>query len=397
MQTNRGTMAVQAGGRSADIEYLPFPERPPSRPASEDRSGPWNAILSFFGVRKAPPLPKRPPSVELQSGPSKPARQERNQAALVIAPSASDIKPVQPFPFLDLPFELLCEVIARVPPGQRHLFYDGSPLGTTCKAFYAAVSAVSAMPDYRDDDVIARRVVGMRRSTQVQPMLDAIVNAAPGIREWAAATVVLMTAGMPEIARRSQLTTALDRARNHSSLWEFELMRHLAWWIPDTDSELFSLLTIRALQFEPKSEDEYLAKARVLAQLAQRISPNDLAGTVRRWESIYQSVVARPRNEDVLTVTGLRTGFNHLSDIFQCKFSVDSEGMLLCKLIRLYRTVDSLQTKKFMAACNPEELHPRVPPTPLPGTVKPQDPMRALSSFTVRPIPTVHRLPSHIM
>lgn len=396
VQTNRGTMAVQAGGHSADIEYLPFPERPPSRPASEDRSGPWNAILSFFGVRKAPPLPKRPPSVELQSGPSKPARQERHDTPPPIEAPAFAAKPVQPFPFLELPFELLCEVIGRVPAGQRHSFRGDSPLGTTCKAFHAAINTLSTMPLHRDDDAIARRVAGMKWGSQVAPTIEQLANAQPLMREWALPTIIVMTSGMMAKTRLETVVATLNRAGKQSSLWEFELLRHLARWVPDTDNELLGLLTDRTLQIEAKNGQEHLAKARVLAQLSQRISPNDIPGTVRRWESIYIAVSARPRKEDILTLRGLRAGYRHLSDTFQCQFNVDSEGMLLCRLIQLNRKVDSLEAAQFMAACTERELELLPPPTPLPGTVKAPDPLRAIS-IMVRPIPQVHRLPSHIM
>lgn len=190
----------------------------------------------------------------------------------------------------------------------------------------------------------------------------------------------------------------LQRAKNHSTLWELEVMRHLALSLPDTDNELLSLLVERALRTDTEGDEEYLAKARVLAQLAQRISPNDLPGTVRRWESIYKAVSANHRHEDVLTVLGLRAGFDHLSsDTFNCKFNVESEGMLLCRLIWLYRAVESLQSKQYMAACTKEELTPRPPPEPLPGTVKKPDPLRAYSDIMVGPITKIDRLPSHIL
>jgi hypothetical protein len=353
--------------------------------------------LSFFGVRKAAPTHKRPPSVELHPVPAKPPRQDRVETDVIKPAPTVALKPAKPFPFLDLPFELLCEVMARVPPGPRHLPYGGSPLATTCRAFHAAIKAVSTMPPYRDDDAIARRVVGMRTGDQVQPMIDSLVDAKPAMREWAVATVTVMTAGMPESARRDEMIAVLDRAKEHSSLWELELVRHLARWLPDTDSTLLSLLTDRAIQFDAQTDDEHLGKARALAQLAQRISPNDLPGTVRRWESIFTLVSTHPRIEDILTLRGLEAGFDHLRNTFQCKFNVDSGGMLLCRLIQLYRVVDSLEAKRFMAACTAGELALRQPPTPLPGTVKPHDPMRAFTSIMVRPIPTVGPLPSHLM
>lgn len=396
VQTNRGAMAVQAGGHSADIEYLPFPERPPSRPASEDRSGPWNAILSFFGVRKAPPLPKRPPSVELQSGPSKPARQDPGEATAAVVVHVPEPKPTQPFPFLDLPFEMLCEVIERVPVEKRHLCYGESPLGTTCKAFHAAITAVSQMPQYRDDDAVVRRVVGMRTSAQIPSAMGLFISATPRIRQWATATVINMASDIPESARRHELVAALRRASEHSKLWELELMRNIAMSLPDNDSELMTMLTEHVLALEAKTHDEYLAKARVLAQLSQRISPNDVSGSVRRWESIFTAVWSHPRREDILTTRGLQAGFDHLSNTFRVKFNIESSGVLLCRLIELHQAVYSLDADKFMASCSEEELRLRPPPTPLPGTVKPHDPMRAYSSIMVRPIPQVDRLPSHI-
>lgn len=402
---DHGTMAVQAGGSSARIQYVraadgpPVPPVPRVYPARDGQAGPWDKVLSFFGIRKPAPNHDRPHSTDGRAGSDKPPGESRVETTAVKSatpPAKAESAP--PFPILKLPFELLCEVMARVPAGDRHFFRGDAPLGTTCKAFHNAINAVSAMPQHRDSDVIARRVAGMKWSNQVVPMVDALVNAKPSTREWALPAVIRMTCEMSVAGRRDMVTMALNRAKQHSAQWEFELMRHLARWLPDTDSELLTLLADRALRHDPKDDDERLSKARVLAQLAQRISPNDLPGTVRRWESIYKAVSAHPYPEDVLTVRGLRAGFDHLSsDTFNCKFSVESEGMLLCRLIWLYRAVDSVHSKQYMAACNEDELVLRKPPKPLPGTVKPPDPMRAYSSVTTRPIPRIDRLPSHIM
>lgn len=396
VQTNRGAMAVQAGGHSADIEYLPYPERPPSRPASEDRSGPWNAILSFFGVRKAPPQPKRPPSVELQSGPSKPARQDPGEATAAVVVHVPEPKPTQPFPFLDLPFEMLCEVIERVPVEKRHLCYGESPLGTTCKAFHAAITAVSQMPQYRDDDAVVRRVVGMRTSAQIPSAMGLFISATPRIRQWATATVINMASDIPESARRHELVAALRRASEHSKLWELELMRNIAMSLPDNDSELMTMLTEHVLALEATGTDEHLARARVLAQLGQRISPTDVSGTVRRWESIFTAVSTQPRKEYVMTVRCLDAAFEHLSDMYQCHFHIGSVGNLAGRLFQLARDVHSPDAERFFAACTSQELERRQPPKPLPGTVTPRDPLRSFSRIMVRPIPQVERLPSHI-
>lgn len=396
VQGNHGSMAVQAGGNAVGVEYVLPEGEPPTHPSREGRSGPWEAILSFFGVRKAAPAHKRPASLELQPNFNMPPTQEQVEAIAVEAVPIFEAEPTNPFPFLELPFELLCEVIARVPADARHLHRGGAPLGTTCKAFHAAISSVSTMAPYRDEDFIARRVIGMTQGGQVQPMIASLVNATPRVREWALSGIVAMTGGMTEMGRRTQLTGALDNAMQHSSMWGLEVMRHLARKLPDTDSDLLALLVDRAVQFNAQNDDESLAKARVLAQLAQRISPNDLAGTLRRWELMYQSVLAHPQDVDVLTVRGLRAGFDHLTCTFRCDFNVESRGMLLCRLLSLYRQVDSPQTARFMAACTNEELRLRQPPEPLPGTVKPHDPMRAYSSIMARPIPTIERLPSHI-
>ena len=402
---DHGTMAVQAGGSSARIQYVRAAEGPPAHPAHPARDGqpgPWDKVLSFFGIRKLAPLHDRPHVTDRQAGPDSAPPEHRVEAAPVKgnpppAPTA-ETKPATPFPILKLPFELLCEVMARVPAGDRHFFRGDAPLGTTCKAFYNAINAVSAMPQHRDSDVIARRVAGMKWSNQVVPIIDALINAKPSSREWALPAVVRMTCEMSTAGRRDMVVMALNRAKEHSAQWELELMRHLARWLPDTDSELLTLLTDRTLRHDPQDDEERLSKARVLAQLAQRISPNDLPGTVRRWESIYKAVSAHPRPQDVLTVRGLRAGFDHLSsDTFNCKFNVESEGMLLCRLIWLYRAVETLQSKQYMAACSADELVLRKPPKPLPGTVKPPDPLRAYSSIMTRPIPRVDRLPSHIM
>ncbi len=388
---DHGTMAVQAGGHSARIQYVR---------ATDGQAGPWEKVLSFFGIRKPAPHHDRPLRVESRPGTEQPPREDRIERTEVRSdlPSPAKAKTPAPFPVLDLPFELLCEVMARVPAGDRHFFRGDAPLGTTCKAFHSAINAVSAMEQHRDSDAIARRVAGMRRGGHVPPMIEELVNAKPAAREWALKAVVLMAGGMSVAGRRETMMAVLERAKQRSTLWEFELMRHLARWLPDTDNELLSLLTERALRRDAQSDDEHLAKARVLAQLAQRISPNDLPGTVRRWESIYEAVSAQRRPQDVLAVRGLRAGFDHLSsDTFNCKFNVDSEGMLLCNLIWLYRVVDSVQSKQYMAACSADELVLRQPPKPLPGTVKPRDPLRAYSSIMTRPIPKIDHLPSHIM
>lgn len=397
--SDHGTMAVQAGGSSARIQYVRATDGPLAHRGGDGKAGPWDKFLSFFGIRKPAPNHDRPHSAESWPASERPPIEDRIETTAV----KSDASPAKtesatPFPILKLPFELLCEVMARVPAGERHFFRGDAPLGTTCKAFHAAINSVSAMAQHRDSDAIARRVAGMKWSNQVVPMIDALVNAKPSAREWALPALIRMTCEMSPMGRRDMVMMALNRAKEHSAQWELELMRHLARWLPDTDSELLTLLTDRVLRRDAADHDEHLSKARVLAQLAQRISPNDLPGTVRRWESIYKAVSAHPRDEDVLTVRGLRAGFDHLSsDTFNCKFSVESEGMLLCKLIWLYRAVDSLQSKQYMAACSADELVLRNPPKPLPGTVKPPDPLRAYSSIMTRPIPRIDRLPSHIM
>lgn len=402
---DHGTMAVQAGGSSARIQYVRAAEGPPAHPAHPVRDGqpgPWDKVLSFFGIRKLAPLHDRPHVTDRQAGPDSAPPEHRVEAAPVKchpppAPTA-ETRPPTPFPILKLPFELLCEVMARVPAGDRHFFRGDSTLGTTCKAFHAAIDAVSKMEPHREDDAIARRISGMMWGSQVPAMIEELAQAKPSVREWALQAVMIMVTGMSVSGRRDTMMMVLDRASKDSALWELELMRHLARGVPDTDCQLLALLTERALRHDAKTDDEYLAKARVLAQLAQRISPNDLSGTVRRWESIYQAVSAHPRHEDVLTVRALRAAFDHLSsDTFNCKFNVEPEGMLLCRLIWLYRAVDSLRSKEYMAACTEYELALRRPPEPLPGTVKKPDPLRAYSSIMTRPIPRIDRLPSHIM
>ncbi|KAA0180308.1 F-box protein [Cupriavidus gilardii] len=395
---DHGTMAVQAGGNSARIQYVRAADGPPAHQGGDGKAGPWDKVLSFFGIRKPAPHHDRPHIADSRPADRPPVENRVETTVIQSAPPPAKAESATPFPILKLPFELLCEVMARVPAGERHFYRGNAPLGTTCKAFHNAINAVSAMPQHRDSDAIARRVAGMQWSNQVVPMMDALVNAKPSAREWALPAVIRMTCEMSAVGRRDMVMMALNRAREHSAQWELELMRHLARWLPDTDSELLTLLADRALKHDAKDDDEHLSKARVLAQLAQRISPNDLPGTVRRWESIYKAVSAHPRNEDVLTVRGLRAGFDHLSsDTFNCKFSVESEGMLLCRLIWLYRAVDSLQSKQYMAACSPGELVLRQPPKPLPGTVKQHDPLRAYSSIMAGPIPKIDRLPSHIM
>lgn len=396
---DHGTMAVQAGGSSARIQYVRVSDGHPTHPARDGQAGPLDRVLSFFGIRKPAPNRDRPHSADCRPGSEKPPGQDRIEMTAVKSdPPPAKPESATPFPILKLPFALLCEVMARVPPGDRHFLRGNAPLATTCKAFHNAINAVSAMPQHRDSEAIARRVAGMKWSNQVVPMVDALVNAKPSVRDWALPAVIRMTCEMSAVGRRDMVTMALDRAKEHSAQWELEVMRHLARWLPDTDSELLTLLTDRALRHEPEGHEERLSKARVLAQLAQRISPNDLPGTVRRWESIYKAVSADPRHEDVLTVRGLRAGFDYLSsDAFNCKFSVESEGMLLCRLIWLYRAVDSGQSKQYMAACSADELVPRTPPRLLPGTVKPPDPLRAYSGITTRAIPRIDRLPTHIM
>lgn len=397
---DHGTMAMQAGGGSARVQYVRATDLPASHPPGDGHIGPWEKILSFFGIRKPAPVHDRPHIPDRRPGPDQALPERRVEAVPVKyepLPSAGT-KPATPFPILKLPHELLCEVMARVPAIDRHIFRGNAPLGTTCKAFYAAINDVSAMALHRDEDDIARRIAGMRSGWQVPLMIDALFNAKPTVREWGLRVVIRMAAGMSVTGRRDTFLAVLQHAKTHSTLWEFELMRHLARSLPDTDNELLSRLTERVLQTDARCDEEYLARARVLAQLAQRISPNDLPGTVRRWESIYKAVSANPRHEDVLAVRGLRAGFDHLSsDTFNCKFSVESEGTLLCRLIWLYRAVDSLQSKQYMAACTEDELALLPPPEPLPGTVKKPDPLRAYSDIMVRPIPKIDRLPSYFM
>ncbi|MCG5261220.1 F-box domain-containing protein [Cupriavidus gilardii] len=403
---DHGTMAMQAGGCSARVQYVRATDLPASHSPGDGHIGPWEKILSFFGIRKPAPvhdrpqIPDRPHIPDRRHGPDQALPEHRVEAVPVeyTPPPPAETKPATPFPILKLPFELLCEVIARVPAADRHFFRGNTTLGTTCKAFHAAINAVSNMEPHRADDAIARRISGMMWGSQIPPTIEELAKAKPSVREWALQAVMIMATGMSVTGRRDTMMLVLQRARKQSALWELELMRHLARWLPDTDSELLTLLTERVLRHDAKSDDEHLAKARVLAQLAQRISPNDLPGTVRRWESIYKAVSDHPRHEDVLTVRGLRAAFDHLtSDTFNCKFSVESEGTLLCKLIWLYRAVDSLRSKEYMAACTEGELALRRPPEPLPGTVKKPDPLRAYSSIMTRPIPRIDRLPSHIM
>ena len=395
---DHGTMAVQAGGNSARIQYVRAADGPPAHQGGDGKAGPWDKVLSFFGIRKPAPHHDRPHIADSRPADRPPVENRVETTVVQSAPPPAKPESATPFPILMLPFELLCEVMARVPHDERHFFRRDASLGTTCRKFHDAIAAVAKMPRYRDDDALARRMAGMRWASQLVPMIDTIANAKASTREWALAAVVRMAGGMSAAGRRAIVLAILQRAKDRSTLWALELMRHLAMRLPDSDGELLSILTDRAIQIDAQSDDEHLAKARVLAQLAQRISPDDLPGTVRRWESIYKAVSAHPRNEDVLTVRGLRAGFDHLSsDTFNCKFNVESEGMLLCRLIWLYRAVDSLQSRQYEAACTAEELVPREPPKPLPGTVKPPDPWRAYSSIMDRPIPKIDRLPSHIM
>lgn len=396
---DHGTMAMQAGGCSARVQYVRATDLPSTHSAGNGHIGPWEKILSFFGIRKPAPLPDRPPIADRQPGPDKALAEHRVEAAPVKdnSPPAAETKPATPFPILKLPHELLCEVMARVPAGDRHFVRTNAPLATTCKAFHAAIDAVSVMAEHRDDDAVARRIAGMKWSHQVEPMIDALVHAKAPTREWALPAVIRMTCGMSVSGRHKMVMAVLARAKERSALWALELTRHFARWLPDTDSDLLTELANRVIAHDAENSDERLAKARALAQLAQRISPNDIPGTVRRWESIYKAVSDNPCPEDILTVDALTFGFDHLRDTFKCKFNVDSSGMLVCKLIWLSRAVASVESKQYMAACTADELLPRKPPKPLPGTVAPHDPLRAFSSIMARPISRIDPLPSHFM
>ncbi len=395
---NRGTMGMQPNGNPAHIQFVSTSERVRGSLDLQPRAGAWDAVLAFFGIRKAPPMPKRPASEEARPDPAKLARENATDLVPVNSEPVP-VEPAKPFPILDLPFELLCEVIAHLPPGSRHfLLDDAGPLGSTCKAFHAAVEAVANSDKHRDEDAVARRIGGIRWQRQITPMLDELPNARPSIREWAVRTLVTMTNVVSAGARLKWMVGALERAKAHSSLWELEVMRHLARHLPHTDTAALNLLTERAVQWVPANDEERFARTRVLAQLAQRISPNDLPGSVRRWESIYQLFATAPdlRYEDYLTLRGLEAGLANLKQRFRCSFNVGHPTGLLLSMLRLIKRVDRREADPYLAACTAAELERIAPPEPLPGTVPPPNPLRAYSSIMVRKVPRAERLPSHL-
>jgi len=387
------TLQPDGNGNPADVQFSCASGRISVSLELQPRAGAWGAVLAFFGIKKAPPMSKRSASHEARPDPAKVAREDSGDSALVKQqPPAA---PPKPFPILDLPFELLCEVIARLPPSGR---YFTPQLGATCKAFRAAVDAVSQQPNHREEDAIARRIEGIRWQRQIIPMLDEVANAKPSVREWAIRTLVTMTSGTSENGRRQLMDIVLERAKARSNLWEWEVMRHFARHLPHTDTEALNLLTERAVQGNPVNDDERLARIRVLAQLAQRVSPNDLPGSVRRWESIYQLVATATeiRYENYLILRGLEAGLRYLDDKFHCNFNVGVPIGLMLSLHCLIEQVNRRETDRYIAACTGEELERIAPPQELPGTVSPSDPLRAYSSIIARPIPRADRLPSHL-
>lgn len=395
-RSHHGTMAIQAGGSAACVQYHRRTQDAAPRSPREGITGAWDAVLSFFGRLNTPSQRlKRCASSDLRVGPDKPPREDDQMYAPVqqqprpVLPS----KPATPFPVLDLPSELLCEVLVRIPPNERYLQIGGSTLATTCKAFHSALKALSMMPQYRNDDVIARRIAGMDRSDQILSMVDTVATQKPVTREWAMRTVIFMTRSMSVQGRQNLIIDVLDRARRHSDLWALELMRYFARWIPHTDSKSFDMLTKTALELDPANEEIRFARLRVLAQLAQRISPNDVPGSVRRWESIYKSMSAVPRDEDYVALRALRHGFSQLTHKFRVKFSIGHETDLLISLLDRLSNTRGRGSDPYMAACSEEELDYLAPPEPLPGTVPPIDPMRAYEPRS-KPVPRADSLPA---
>ncbi|MBO4123556.1 F-box protein [Cupriavidus gilardii] len=306
-------------------------------------------------------------------------------------------KVTKPFPFLELPFELLCEVMARIPAGDRHFYRRGSQLATTCTRFRQALKAVSEMPAYREEDAVARRIAGIRWLTEVAAMVDDLANARPDIREWALRSLIPMTCSTSVQDRQKLVANVLQNARKRSALWELEVMRHLARHLPHTDSDTLTRLTELAVKHVPANKEERFARTRVLAQLAQRISPNDVPGSVRRWESIYQLVSTNLAYEDYLTLRGLTAGYDHLCQKFRCKFNLGHPTDILMNILKWKAMVGGEESDPYIAACPAEELAFIPPPEPLPGTVVAPDPLRAYSSIMAKPIRRTDPLPAHLL
>ncbi len=395
-RSHQGTMAMQAGGNALCVQYRRRMQDTTPRSPREGLTGAWDAVISFFGRINTPSQRlKRSASSDIRVGPDKPPREDDTIYALgkqeptpVLPP-----KPATPFPILALPPELLCEILARISPTERYLQIDGSTLATTCKAFHAALKALSAIPPYRNDDVLARRIAGMERSDQILSTVDAIAKQRPFTREWAMRTVIFMARSMSVQGRQYLIIDVLDRARWHSELWALELMRYFARWIPDTDSQSLDMLTRTALELVPANDETRFARLRVLAQLAQRISPNDVPGTVLRWESIYQSMSAIPHDEDYVALRALRQGFGHLTQKFRARFSIGNETNLFLSLLDGLSRTRGPGSDPYMAACSEEELDCLPPPEPWPGTVPPIDPMRAYEPV-IKPVPRADSLPA---
>ncbi|UZN51065.1 hypothetical protein KZ686_22155 [Cupriavidus cauae] len=398
---NPATMAVQAGGSAVRVRCHSLPTRQfPSRSSADRVSGAWQAVVSLLNRRNAQATMKRCASSEWPTAPDKPRRSDGDicPAAADPPPQAAPRQRASPSLLLELPFELLCEVLARVPAGDRYFAFGGSPLSATCRSFHLACNTISAMPQYRDEDAIARRIAGMRHSDQILSTTEALTTQPPSIREWAMKAVVSMTRAMPPEDRRCLVVEALEQARQHSESWALELMRYFARWIPYGDTPSLDMLTESAVRLVPGNDEIRFARARVLAQLAQRIDPADLPGSVRRWETIYQAIPPDARHEDYVALRALRQALSHLSNDFQAAFTMgDPTDLLIGLLSRLAKT-RAAGPEPCMAACSDEELDLLPPPLSDPGRRPgpPPDRLRAYAGVKPKAIPHADRLPAHI-
>ncbi|NSX02897.1 hypothetical protein [Cupriavidus gilardii] len=396
-RANRVTIAVQAGGRSARVQCHDPRSTPLSpRPSRDGITGAWGAVVSFFSRRHRPAALKRCASSELRTGAEKrrpdgdTCLMARDNSTLVVAKFAP------PLSLLDLPPELLCEVLARVPAGDRYFLFNGSPLSATCTSFHRAFNTISAMPQYREEDAIARRIAGMRGSDQVLSTTDALAMLRPPIREWAIKAIISMLRAMTADGRQSLVVDALARARQHSVSWALELMRSFARWIPHTDTASLDMLTESALQLVPSNDESRFARSRVLAQLAQRIDPDDLPGSVRRWQTIYQAMPADACDEDYVALRALRQGLSHLCNDLHAAFTIgEPTDLLISLLFRLSKT-SGPGSDPYMTACSDEELDYLPPPPPIDG-MPGDEARRALRGVTAKVVPSADRLPAHII
>ncbi len=392
---NAATMAVQAGGSAVRLRCHPSPTRPfPSRSSADRVSGAWHAVVSLLR-RNSPSAMKRCASSESRTSPDKPCR-----AGGGIRPAAADRPPQAAQPaswslLLDLPFELLCEVLAKVPACERHFAFSGSPLSATCRSFHLACNTISTMRQYQDEDAIARRIAGMRRPDQVRSTTDVLAMQPPSIREWAMKALVSMAGAMSPEDRRYLIVAALERAREHSESWALELMRHFARWIPHDDTASLDMLTDFAVRLLPGNDEIRLARSRVLAQLAQRINPADLPGSVRRWETIYRAMPPDLHGEDYVALRGLRQALSHLGNDFDAAFTIGDPTDLLIDLLSRLGQLRAAGSDLHMAACGDEEL--ACLPLSVPGAGPSASRLRAWTGVKARAVPQADRLPAHMV